>query len=139
MIWQGFPEFFATLSFADQRRIHDYYRPHLDLTDTQLIEHQTRLKVEQPELPSAAGRAFKKLDIIYRLTFKQAKGNPERWRAILVAHQHGKVSPPDRRGRRLKVSVLARPDINTKRLSQALILHAQESVADTADPEAANA
>lgn len=127
MVWQGFPEFFTTLSFADQRRVHDYYRPHLNLTDEQLVAHQARLRAEQPGLPSTAGRAFKKLDTVYQLTFKQAKGDPERWRAILNAHQHGITGSPDRRGRRLKVSVLARPDIDTKRIARALVQHANES------------
>jgi hypothetical protein len=113
MLWVGFPAFFLTISYNDQRAIHNYFRPADNLTDEQLLEHFKAAKAQDPRLPSAAGRAFRKLETIYRRTSAEARGDPEPWAQLLAAHHHQTVGSPGRR-HRLVVSALARPAIDTR-------------------------
>ena len=126
MIWQGFPEFFTTISFAQQQAVHTYYCPSKILTDEELLAHRRALIAQDRQLPARAGKAFRQLETIYRLTSAQAKGDPERWRQLLNEHRHGVVGPPDRKGRRWKISGLARAEINTRMLARALVRSADE-------------
>lgn len=59
MLWaDAFPRFFLTLTYNQQRALHDYYRFTEDLTDDLLLNHQAKIKDERPELASQAGKAF---------------------------------------------------------------------------------
>lgn len=126
MLWLGFPFYFTTVSFNDQRALHDYYRPAEELTDDQLLNHRARMADERPGLAARAGKAFRHLEVLYLRLTKEAGGNPERLQALLLNHTHGSYGKPDKKGRRLKVVGLARPTIDTKAMAQSLMKYAEQ-------------
>lgn len=126
MIWQGFPEFFTTISFPQQRAVHTYYCPSKNLSDDELLTRQKALIAQDRQLPARAGKAFRQQETIYRLTSAQAKADPRRWRQLLNEHRHGVDGPPNRRGKRLKISGLARPEINARLIARALVRSVEE-------------
>lgn len=128
MIWRGNPEFFAVLSFDQQRAIHDYYRPSGKLTDDELLAHRTAIPAEEPLLPARAGQAFKRLDTIYRQAKRLANGDPVNWRPILFHYRHGTIGAPGCR-LRLRTGGLARSTVDSYAIAHAIVQQVNEELA----------
>lgn len=56
--WEDGQRRFAHLSIADQRVLHDFYRPSESLTGKQLVEHRRHIKRTDKSLANRAGRAY---------------------------------------------------------------------------------
>lgn len=87
-----------------------------DLSDDEALVRRKVATAREPSLPQQAGRAFAQLE-------KVMQGASSHSRAFSPA-----VSQPGRRGRRrevtVRVSALARPEIDYERLARALLEYA---------------
>lgn len=95
---------FALLSSLDQRHLHRFFQFIDELTDQQPLAHRTAVSRESPALPAQAGKAYARL--------MGESASP----ALTGARSQS--------GRRVVVAPLARPTINYKLLSAALLSYA---------------
>src|SRR5687768_13612538 len=68
MVWSGYPDLFAVLSFSEQRALHRFCRPTEDLTDDQLGRHVAA---------SPPGERA------WNVTIRRAAGDPAQWRKLV--------------------------------------------------------
>jgi hypothetical protein len=100
-IWETDYSPFGLITTRDQRYLHVYFQLSKHLTDDELLAHRIDVTARQPSLPHSAGRALKHL------------ANPKPLR--LAQSQEG--------GRRIFVYPIARPEIDTKRMADALMTY----------------
>jgi hypothetical protein len=95
-VWQHYPSAFATLSPADQWRIHAYYQTQSTTPDHDLLTERDRLSVEQPSLPQAAGKAYVQLRCSVKRAIAISRDEQVRFEdalaysALLQRHRHPK-------------------------------------------------
>jgi hypothetical protein len=56
--WLRDPSLFAELTPMEQWQLHDFFLPHRELSDLQLLQHRDAVTAERPSLPHQAGRAL---------------------------------------------------------------------------------
>jgi hypothetical protein len=81
--WQDFSSLYAILSVPHQWQIHDYYQPTKDLTELELRAHRKAVTALEPSLPSASGKSFEKMYAAFRIAFRDADGDANKFRRIL--------------------------------------------------------
>lgn len=118
-IWHERQLSFAYLSFADQRALHEYFQPAIELTDLALLAHRRQISREQPSLPQRAGRAHSHLAS-----------------AIWQTPVSITIDGPGRRQRTLSARGLVRPEIDVQCIASSVIAQITASLADlpTASP-----
>ena len=60
-LWVRNRQAFGFISYQDQRFLHEYFRPSVELSHLELLAHRRRITAERPALPQCAGRALRKL------------------------------------------------------------------------------
>lgn len=60
-VWETHQYWFAALSPNDQWALHQFYKPSVNLTATELLAHRRAVTAADPSLPHRAGRAYAKL------------------------------------------------------------------------------
>jgi hypothetical protein len=90
---------FGLITTKDQRYLHDYFPLSKEMTDAELLTHQADVAARRPSLPHSAGRALKHL------------ANPDPLRVASATDGN----------RRIVVYPIARPEIDTKRMAEALL------------------
>ncbi|WP_157277092.1 hypothetical protein [Oerskovia sp. Root22] len=114
-IWEVSPNSFADLSFNDQRHLHDFFQLTHLLSDKELLAHREHITQQRPALPQQAGRALRRLLTIDRRP-------PD---ALLGEH----ITATIQRGwRTITVRALARPEIDTAKLSRMFAEHIRDQV-----------
>lgn len=130
-IWTSpYQKLFGVLSVNDQWDIHAYFQPNKDWTDEERLNHRLKISKEQPTLPAIASKHLLKLNQIYASALIYSKGDSGQFSAYLT--QYIPASKPDKRGRRLHIFPVARPEPDLDKLAQALIdIAIQETQAKT--------
>lgn len=121
MVWFGLSSFFTTLTYNQQRALHDYYLPTKELSDEQLLAHRAKMAADQPSLASVAGKAFRQIERTYLEVTRGSGGDPVRLRALLDSHVHYTSATTVRKGVRIRVTGLARPEIDVRMAARAFI------------------
>ena len=130
MVWTGLPRFFTTLTYRQQRHLHDYYLSDQQLSEDQLRNHRAKMADERPALASAAGKAFRQLERTYLEVTTASGGDPDRLNALLRSRiRPTVVGAPNKKGRRITATAQARPQIDIKALTRAIVLMAREEFA----------
>jgi hypothetical protein len=106
-VWGTDNRHFTHLKYQQQRDLHDYYDPAKDLTNDELLAHRKKVAKQHPSLPQRASKAFL---VMLR---------PETQRE--PAH-----SSLDRKGRKITIRPLVRPEIDTEQLARALLRMAEQ-------------
>lgn len=130
MVWVGLPSFLTTLTYNQQRALHDYYLPTQPLTDEQLLVHRAKMAKRWPALASMGGKAFRQLERTYLEVTRAADGDPDRLRVLLRSRVHYTVGAPNKKGRRILVTGLARPEVDNKRFARAVVDLARQIAAE---------
>jgi sigma54-dependent transcription regulator len=121
-IWLTTNQVFGYLTYADQRTLHDYFCFAIELSEADLLAHRSAVTAEKPSLPQRAGRVLAKLD-------------PDDARFAVGTTRSAAVHT-SKSGRRIVVRGIAKPQVDYKRLSKALIAHitTQAAAAESACP-----
>lgn len=133
--WADFPSLYAVLSTAQQMALHDYYQPSKALSAPELLDHRKLITSQWPALPAQAGRGFMRMYTVFRHAFEEAAGDETKFRQVIhefVRPSAGTVSR-HRSGRKtspIKVSVVVRPELDRKKLAQALMALAEQETVE---------
>lgn len=100
-----------------QMDLHAYYMLTKDLTNEQLIVHREAVTKKSPSLPHRAGKASKALDA----ATERLSQLPKPALALRPAPRKGKRGPVS-----IRVTSLVRPEIDAKKLANALLRVAKE-------------
>jgi hypothetical protein len=57
------PGAFSSLTYAQQRDIHDYFQPNENWTEEEVLEHRVVVSRAQPSLPQRAGKHFRQVTV----------------------------------------------------------------------------
>lgn len=95
------------MSVADQRVIHDFYRPSEQLSDVELLQHRQQVSVTDKSLANRAGKVYAR--------FIRGEVGKEAASAIY-------------RGKILSARPVLRPQLNTKLLAKILVRIASDEV-----------
>jgi len=119
--WEHNNRLYAELTSLEQWQLHDYFQPSKDWPDEQLLEHRAAISAKRPSLPHQAGRALNKF---------HASAAHLAVRRIRAAHTPARVAAGSRkRGDRvITVKAVVRPEIDYKKLTQALIGLAKQEI-----------
>lgn len=109
--WNGIA--FGSLPFQEQHDLHDYYVPSIPITDEQALRHRVEMTKSFPSLPQKAGKAYKAIraavyghpNVIVD-DFREATASVE----MIAGMQRG-----------LRITGIARPQIDHYRLARALV------------------
>jgi len=113
-LWVKNPIVFSHITPTEQWQLHDFFRPDKDWTDLQLLQHRDEVTASRPSLPHQAGRALNRFwDKAAAVGLKQVRA--AKAPAAVAAKR---VKQQDRH---LTVRVVARPEIDTKKLARAYI------------------
>jgi hypothetical protein len=137
MLWSAeMQRAFLTLTYNQQRDLHDFYCPAKDLTDAELLAHRETITKQWPNLPQRAGKAYRKAERIYLEAMRIADGDEAIFTAYMRSKEHHFVGKPDRKGRRITLAPLARPDLDARAIAKAVLALANEL---TQNPDLADA
>lgn len=137
MLWSAeMQRAFLTLTYNQQRDLHDFYRPAETLADPELLAHRTLITKRWPNLPQRAGKAYRKAERIYLEAMRIADGDEAVFTAYMRSKEHNFVGKPDRKGRRITLAPLARPDLDARAIAKAVLALAEEL---TQNPDLADA
>jgi hypothetical protein len=100
-VWGTDNRHFAGLTYQQQRDLHDYYVPAKDLTNDELLAHRRKVTKQSPSLPQRASKAF--------LVMLKPEAQPDHY-----VHT-------DKKGRKITIRPLVRPEIDTEKLAMALL------------------
>jgi hypothetical protein len=123
--WLHFQSLYTILPMNQQWELHAYYRPSEQLSEAELREHQHTVAKQQRELPSKAGKHFNQLYRAFRTAFEHSRGDSRRFNAAIAELGHA-TTHPTRRGS-VRVSAVARPEPDLRRLARALLIEAKRS------------
>lgn len=130
MLWSAdLKRAFLTMTYSQQRALHDFYRPAEDLTDAQLAAHLATITKDRPTLAPQAGKAYRKIERTFLHATEVADGDGKILHRLLRQKEVKTVTAPDRRGRRIVVSGLARPVLDTKAIARVILQVAKDQVA----------
>ena len=120
----GVKELFGVLPAHMQRDVHAYYQPSQELADDALIENRRSVAKTEPGLPQRASRAFLQMqdafDEAYE-AFEAADYNEAVFNDFLARDM-----PSFKSGSRtLRITAVARPELDLKRLARALVAQEQ--------------
>lgn len=108
-IWLEDRTVFGVLDYNQQREVHAFYAPATDWSDQEMIEHRHDAQKLEPSLPHRASRGFLQIE------------------AAFLAPRP--VRAPVRKGKRnLRVIPIAKPEIETRKLTMAFLQLAEQQI-----------
>ena len=122
---EGLQEIFAVLRTHQQWDVHKFYQPDRQLTDQQLIDYRLNITRSHPTLPQRASRSYLQMqdafDHAYE-AFEAADLNEQ------VFNQKLKSLVRSSGSGKIRVTAIAKPAPDLRRLAHALVDEAQRQV-----------
>lgn len=111
---------FAVLPGYAQRDLHDFFAPTVSMTDEYAVTYRVQMTKAHPALPQSAGRAFEALRA--SLEHRPNQMVDRHLENITGVYKVGG------RNRRIQVTSVSRPKLDTYYLAKALVQFAKEDV-----------
>jgi hypothetical protein len=109
-IWLEGQRFFGVLGYNQQMEVHVFYVPARDWSDTEMLEHRRKVQEADAALPHRASRGFIKME------------------AAFLAPRPATRAPVPRDKGKLRVTPIARPEVNVEQLARAFMDLAQQQI-----------
>ncbi|MBU1589518.1 MAG: hypothetical protein KKH51_16460 [Actinobacteria bacterium] len=132
MLWNEVPQIYGLLSHLHQRELHDLYLPSRQAGFDEFELHLADLARTQPSLVSRVGKHFRRIERVYLALRSQDLSfeDPRSFAKALQPYLHnvgGSVTTGSVRGKRsITVVGVARPDVNIRQLTRALLVVADK-------------
>jgi len=123
--WMDHQTLFAVLPQDQQRQVHAYFVPTKDLPDAELILHRRAMIKQRPSLSARAGKAFTRMEDVYRESKTRSQGDTDALAAVIWAPAT-KVSKSTDNGHHIEIAAIAQPELDIQLIVSALIEHAIE-------------